>query len=815
MEQSRFESQTMPAMQPAAVYAMEPHLLSLETLPTTTAKVLDVRPVSQQSVTTVAMSPSHQDVRAQADAERDVFIRSMQETHTLQIRMLEELIEQKVNKALDSVSMVSSQCEERFAHVEAYIQDMRRDMDSMHEHLMKLDAHVGQDQGKNDLLNALGNVHTDMEKVQNQHQAHQSSIQAQNEQHQHLYSLHEELRQRLDSVVSGYQPQDGQAGERHMQLQAELSELRHEINMLGSNHRQHGSQLQELEGQVVQHLRGLKEQQQSDAMLLRQDLEATLAASNNGEGMMELHRKYEEVSRAVEVALRELPPVRQAAPHSGPQDSLEVERQERARDIDGLSSLIQEERDERIRVDEELDARQQQAAQETFNAVNQAFDEFRAEMKALADQMLRQGPDRAEIESMVTQTLRSERDVRSEFTRFFEDERAARVQDQNNERDARIRESTDLRAAIQRLADKMTVGPDVAELAQAGAEGHVEFHNDILQRLQTLSQRLRALEVASEEHIASVGQEMSKHQALVQRDIGELRSSKADRAEHASHVATVSRDLGELRERSRDLAGTRDRGPALDFSGDLADMRAGLGQLRGQVDSLAARGPAHPSPHPDLDRLAAALEAETASRCEADAELHHRLTRESAELAGRVELLSQDLSTKSREVVVQGPSPEATKAALQQEVLMFLERERTDITAVITAEQAARLRDVSDCRSALSQALERERTDRTANCDDIRLDLMKAVACERDERCAGMMDQRAEIAKIVQNWHRGSHSQVEVLQMLEAAPAPGAGQASQVSVQAVGTASQGNARAEPAEQLSFMSRIFRKGRAAE
>jgi len=47
------------------------------------------------------------------------------------------------------------------------------------------------------------------------------------------------------------------------------------------------------------------------------------------------------VSRAVEVALRELPPERQVAPSFDRLEILEVERQERTREIDDLTSFLQ------------------------------------------------------------------------------------------------------------------------------------------------------------------------------------------------------------------------------------------------------------------------------------------------------------------------------------------------------------------------------------------------------------------------------------------------------------------------------------------
>lgn len=620
------------------------------------------------------------ELKAQTEAERNIVIRSMQETTTLQIRMLEELLEQKVNKALESISMVAGQCEDRFAHVEAHslevkvaTEELRRDLDALHSHVAQ--AGPGHD---------ASNLHHDIESMQSQHRVALSAIQAQKEQHHQLQSLHDELRQRLESGgAAGLQMPQSQ-GDLHMQ-HSELSDLRHEINQVTLQQRQQGEQLQELEAQVVQHLQGMKEQQQNDALLLRQDLEATLAANSHGEGLMELHQKYEDVSRAVEVALRDLPPERQAAPSLDRLEMLETERQERARELNSLASFLQEEREERIRIDEELDARQHQASEETFRSVNQAFDDFRGEMRALADQMLRQVPERSEIESMVAKCSRPERDARAEFTRFLEAERGGRVQDLENEREARTRETADLRAAIQRVAEQVLARAEDGEL----------------------SARVQALE-----------------------------------REHASHVSSVTRDIDDLRGSMGSTEVTR--------TGQWPAVHDAL------PDARTSRSPGgDPSLRPDLEALSKALEQETAQRCESCAELHSRMTRESAEGANLMERLSQEILERS---------------------------------------QAERLRELSACRAELGQSVERERQDRVAQCEGLRTDLTKAIAVERDERIAENSDQRAEIAKMAQTWHKGMKREIAILRGEE-------------------VPEEEPERAEQ-EQPGLFSRLFRKSRAS-
>mmetsp|Transcript_19932 Transcript_19932/g.56152 ORF Transcript_19932/g.56152 Transcript_19932/m.56152 type:complete len:929 (-) Transcript_19932:184-2970(-) len=844
------DAQTLPTFGPSAVHK-EAKLLPTETMETSVARLLDTRPPLHQPGLVSTQSASLE-LREQNEAERNVFIRSMQETHTLQIRMLEELIEQKVAKVLDALAMVSSQSEERFAHTEAHRLDMRGDVDALRAHVMKVsDAQGGPERRdtRGDMLDAMANLQSDFEAIQHQHHGALSAIQAQSEEHRHLHSLHDDVRQKLDSVL---QVHDQRQGELKMQLHSELSDIRHEINLMasqqrhhgaqlqelsdlhrelnlqGSQQRQQGAQLQELEAQVVQHLQGLKEEQQNEAQLLRQDLEATLAANSHGQGMMELQRKYEDVSRAVEVALRELPTERQAAPSLDRLESLEAERQERAREISGLlesleaerqerigemsnlASFLQQEKEERIQIDEELDARQQQASQETYQAINQAFDEFRAEMRALADQMIRQVPDNAEIENMVAKAVRPERDARLEFTRCLEAERGTRVQDVENEREARASEITDLRAAIQQVCDKLEAPNEAAVSSKRIEIAEVE---------PALHHRIKVL---SESH------------SNTQSELVELRAQvhTMERG-HAEYVSSMRQETGELHDSSIEKASTlRVNRPELDPSSDIATLRGDMVAMRARVDALSARElPSERRPehkrdhavHPEIDAVSTALEEETAKRCEASAELHARITREAAEVSSRMELLWQELqeaiSAESEERrtdidairrissealdphAIQSASSTATRVAdralelaqsLQEEIRAVLEREHAELEMRLSAEQAARLREISTCRTQLSQAVEEERLGRAAQNDEVRLDLLKAIAVERDERIAENSDRRGEIFKIVQEWH----------------------QVPQRNTEAVQEEVQKAANTEEAEESSgFITRFFRKSRA--
>jgi hypothetical protein len=308
----------------------------------------------------------------------------------------------------------------------------------------------------------------------------------------------------------------------------------------------------------------LKEQQQYEALLLRSDLEAALAEPP---AVMEM------------------------------EEAREAERHERARELGELSVFVQEilreEREERVRIDEELDVRQQQASEEVTHLMNVALADLRAEMQSLEREVA--DPDQSFLEGFVAKLVRPERDACNELAQSLEAERGGRIQDLENEREARIRESTELRAATKRLTDKVEAA-STTRLLEAHVAGRIQDlendqearireSTDLRAAMKRLTEKVEAASTTVREQPNEHGNIREEHESMrswISSEIEYLRGHIGHRAEssesHDPSIDSLREELSSLRAHVDTL-----HDPSID------SLREELSSLRAHVDTLARR----------------------------------------------------------------------------------------------------------------------------------------------------------------------------------------------------------------------------------
>eukprot|EP00419_Tripos_fusus_P007950 CAMPEP_0172680454 /NCGR_PEP_ID=MMETSP1074-20121228/16775_1 /TAXON_ID=2916 /ORGANISM="Ceratium fusus, Strain PA161109" /LENGTH=899 /DNA_ID=CAMNT_0013498785 /DNA_START=99 /DNA_END=2798 /DNA_ORIENTATION=- len=266
-----------------------------------------------------------------------------------------------------------------------------------------------------------------------------------------------ELRQELDEVrrmqlplaehLSGEMESSAWSGE---QAFPKVAGMQSDVGRLLIQQQQQAIQLCELEQRVAEHLRGLKEQQQSEALMLRQELEHALGAGGSADNILDL------LSRMVEATMNGLP----AAPADtcNYEAALDAERRERNRELGELAAFM-----------------------------NTSLAEVRAEVscKLPSTPAPEIGEEPQHLESLVKALLRPERDARADLAMSLEAERVGRVQDLQNERDARVREMSDLRTTIQHLTEQLSdqrnsVAHSVEELAREHEVNRANYEASLL-----------------------------------------------------------------------------------------------------------------------------------------------------------------------------------------------------------------------------------------------------------------------------------------------------------------------------------------------
>lgn len=165
-----------------------------------------------------------------------------------------------------------------------------------------------------------------------------------------------------------------------VQLRSQMSELCREMKKMVVQQDEQGMAvegLNDLESRLVQHLEIARTDQQADHVRLREDVERFMAAGGNGGSgdWSTLQRKCDELSQAMEIHFSSLRQAEILQP-------LEIERQERGREIGELVEFVQSERQHRIQHVEELAIRQQHSEEELCRMVKTSIDRLREDLAA-------------------------------------------------------------------------------------------------------------------------------------------------------------------------------------------------------------------------------------------------------------------------------------------------------------------------------------------------------------------------------------------------------------------------------------------------
>jgi len=344
-----------------------------------------------------------------------------------------------------------------------------------------------------------------------------------------------------------------------------------------------------------------------------------------------------------------------------------------------------------------MELHQQRTAEETFGAVNAAVnsaaDDLRAELRALADQMLRQGPDRAELESLVARAVRPDRDARAELTQFLEAERGGRVQDLENERCARVRETTDLRAAVQRLSERVAELPDpfvdVSELvSQEVGRCLLEHREGVERRLDEVAQQAAAAQylgadAAARDVPTQERTELPNLSAALERAVDDLARLEASLAQANERACSLSEQQIDAERRISDLDAL-----VQTMGRDQASHASAVRQANERAFSLSDRHSDAERRLGDLDAMVQTLGRDHASHASAArslSEQHRHVERRIGDLDALVQSLGHEHAShtsavreemedlrgvvqRQQEPVHDGAASSSTLASLREEI---------------------------------------------------------------------------------------------------------------------------------------------------